>query len=154
MLLKKETEKYSKNRIFLRNLKRLEDPKQEVKLSKELCCPLKVILREALPNTVLTREGLMEDAALLACYLIATEILNHLKPTVSFTKGTKCGDLSPYSVNIPIKREVTETERELTQLELHLQEERARAREELYAETVPVAIPEEKPKNQLFSLLL
>lgn len=157
LLLQKEAEQYSKNRVFLQNLKRLEDPKQEMKLSKELCRPLTIMLREALPNTVLTREALMEDvhAALLACNLIATEILNYLKPTVSFAKDTKCGDESPYNINIPVKRKDTETERELTQLELRLQEERARAREELFAESVSTAaaMPEEKTKNQWLSLL-
>eukprot|EP00064_Thunnus_orientalis_P015715 superscaffoldBa00002967_g15772 len=162
LLLQKEAEKYSKNRVFLQNLKYLEDPKQEVKLSQELWHPLKVRLGEALPNTRLTREGLMEDveAALVACSLIATKILNHLKPTVSFAAGTKPGDETPYSINIPIKRDERQTKRELTQLELRLQEEKAQAREEVFSAeivTVPVVATEPKEKtkkkNKLFSLL-
>ncbi|KAI3358465.1 hypothetical protein L3Q82_014889, partial [Scortum barcoo] len=106
------------------------NPKQELKLSREVCWPLKDTLYEALPNTWLSREGLMEDVqiALLACSLIAAEIINCLKPTVRFAANTKPGDETPYSLNIPIPREEKEAERELTQLELHLQEQRAQER--------------------------
>ncbi len=163
LLLQKEAKKYGKNRIFLQNLKRLEEPKQEMKLSREVCQPLKVTLYQALPNTWLSREGLMEDVkiALLACSLIATEIIKYLKPTVSFAADTKPGDETPYSINIPIAREEKEAKRELTRLELRLQEERAQAREEVFfseiiTEPLTAAEPEEKPKmkrNKFFSWL-
>lgn len=105
MLLQKEAEKYSKNSVFLQNLKCLQDQKREVKLNQELYHPLKVALVEVLPNTMLTREPLIEDvqAALVACNLI---------PHRSYCElyvGTKPGDETPYSINIPIKNRANPT---------------------------------------------
>ncbi|XP_034538333.1 uncharacterized protein LOC117811941 [Notolabrus celidotus] len=136
MLLQKEAKKYRKNRIFLKHLNRLKDPKEEVKISQKLHRPIKARLREVLPNTRLKREDLMEDAqaALSACSLISSEIMNYLKPSVSFAPDTKPGDETPYSLNIPIKRESTEPGRELTQLELHAQEQQAGTREKVKTE--------------------
>ncbi|XP_034538334.1 uncharacterized protein LOC117811942 [Notolabrus celidotus] len=136
MLLQKEAKKYGKNRIFLKHLNRLKDPKEEVKISRILHRPIKARLREVLPNTRLKREDLMEDAqaALSACSLISSEIMNYLKPSVSFAPDTKPGDETPYSLNIPIKRESTEPGRELTQLELHAQEQQAGTREKVKTE--------------------
>ncbi len=56
-----------------------------MKLSQEVGLSLKVTLGEALPNTWLLREGLMEDitSPLVACGLIAVGVINHLVPTVS-----------------------------------------------------------------------
>ncbi|KAI3366022.1 hypothetical protein L3Q82_009851, partial [Scortum barcoo] len=152
----RKAKKYGKNRVFLQKLKRLEDPKQELKLSREVCWPLKDKLYKALPNTWLSREGLMEDVqiALLACSLIAAEIINCLKPTVRFAANTKPGDETPYSLNIPIPREGKEAERDLTKLELRLQEQRARAREEVFSAEIVIE-PQEptKKKNKFFSWL-
>ncbi|XP_034565804.1 uncharacterized protein LOC117831287 [Notolabrus celidotus] len=136
MLLQKEAKKYEKNRIFLKHLNRLKDPKEEVKISRKLHRPIKARLRDVLPNTRLKRDDLMEDAqaALSACSLISSEIMNYLKPSVSFAPDTKPGDETPYSLNIPIKRETTEPGRELTQLELHAQEQQAGAREKVNTE--------------------
>ncbi|XP_034542396.1 uncharacterized protein LOC117814923 [Notolabrus celidotus] len=136
MLLQKEAKKYEKNRIFLKHLNRLKDPKEEVKISRKLHRPIKARLRDVLPNTRLKRDDLMEDAqaALSACSLISSEIMNYLKPSVSFAPDTKPGDETPYSLNIPIKRETTEPGRELTQLELHAQEQQAGTREKVHTE--------------------
>ncbi|KAI3367440.1 hypothetical protein L3Q82_026294, partial [Scortum barcoo] len=134
LLLQKEAKKYGKNRVFLQNLKRLEDPKEELKLSREVCWPLKDTLYEALPNTWLSREGLMEDV--------------HRLPS-----NTKTGDETPYSLNIPIPREEKEAERELTQLELRLQEQRARAREEVFSAEIVMEPLKTTKKNKFFSWL-
>lgn len=92
----------------------------QVKLSKELSWPLKQALGKAFPYTWLSREGLMEcpQIALLACELIAAEMLEHLKPSVSFTEGTASGDDTPYTVNVPVKREGETDATPLTQLEV------------------------------------
>ncbi|CAL8307679.1 unnamed protein product [Lota lota] len=54
-----------------------------------------------------TMEGLMEDrqVALLACSLIAPEVLNNLKPSVSFSEEVQGGDNTPYSVILPVRKE-------------------------------------------------
>ncbi|XP_034567624.1 uncharacterized protein LOC117832553 [Notolabrus celidotus] len=136
MLLQKEAKKYGKNRIFLKHLNCLKDPKEEVKINRKLHRLIKARMRDVLPNTRLKRDDLMEDAqaALSACSLISSEIMNYLKPSVSFAPGTKPGDETPYSLNIPIKRETTEPGRELTQLELHAQEQQAGTREKINTE--------------------
>ncbi|XP_034540793.1 uncharacterized protein LOC117813857 [Notolabrus celidotus] len=136
MLLQKEAKKYEKNRIFLKHLNRLKDPKEEVKISQKLHRTIKARLRDVLPNTRLKRDDLMEDAqaALSACSLISSEIMNYLKPSVSFAPDTKPGDETPYSFNIPIKRETTGPGRELTQLELHAQQQQAGTREKVNTE--------------------
>ncbi|KAJ7986320.1 hypothetical protein DPEC_G00338710 [Dallia pectoralis] len=46
-----------------------------------------------------------DNQALLVVDLMVGEILAHLRPTVSFRKGTKEGDNRPYSINIPVRRE-------------------------------------------------
>ncbi|GLD57933.1 uncharacterized protein AKAME5_001009500 [Lates japonicus] len=69
--------------------------RNQTELGTELL--LKVKLDEALPNTWLCRKELMEDGkvALLACSLIATEIIKHLKSSVRFVANTKPGDETP-----------------------------------------------------------
>ncbi|KAM3859919.1 plasminogen activator, urokinase b [Diretmus argenteus] len=85
------------------------------------------------PDSVLhlaDQRGADGGSTLLACSLMATEVLKHLKPTVRFAAGAKSGDDDPYCVNIPLKREQREPERPLTLLELRLLKERQESREE------------------------
>ena len=58
---------------------------QQEKLGLQLRWVLEDRLREALPGVCLSRDGLMKDPpnTLLACSLIATEVLDHLKTSVS-----------------------------------------------------------------------
>ncbi|CAL8331518.1 unnamed protein product [Lota lota] len=114
-------------------------------------------LNVALPNTWLTREGLMQDpqVALLACSLVAKEVLNHIKPSVSFSEEVQGGDNAPYSINVPVrKQEEGDKERPLTLLEERLHKERKVSREEFL--TCPEKEPElkeVKTKNKCFSWL-
>ncbi|KAK5850087.1 hypothetical protein PBY51_014367 [Eleginops maclovinus] len=66
-----------------------------MKVIQELCQTLKRMLGKSLPNTRLTRDGLMEDVkiALAARSPIATEIINHLNPTVCFAADTNPREL-------------------------------------------------------------
>ena len=106
---------------------------QQVKLAVELRRPLRQKLNVALPNMWLTREGLMQDpqVALLACSLVAKEVLNHIRPAVSFSKEVQGGDNTPYNINVPV-RKLTEGDegRPLTLLEERLLKENKASREE------------------------
>ena len=87
----------------------------------------------ALPNMRLTMEGLMQDpqVALLACSLVEKEVLNHIKPSVSFSEEVQGGDNTPYSINIPVRKpEERDEERPLTLLEERLHQENIASREE------------------------
>ncbi|CAL8272643.1 unnamed protein product [Gadus morhua 'NCC'] len=157
LVLEKEAEAYRNNRVFKQTLERLMDPVQEVKLAVELRRPLRQKLIVALPNTWLTREGLMQDpqVALLACSLVAREVLNHIKPSVSFSAEVQGRDNTPYSINVPVRKpEEGDEERALTLLEERLHKENNASREEFLA--CPDKDPEEKEvktKKRNFSWL-
>lgn len=140
-LFQKKAIKYRNNQVFLRTLEQLSNPMYRFQLAQELSSPLKEALNQTLPHVLLSRAGLMEDAqiALFACNFIATELFNHLKSRVKFAEGSKSGDDTPYSVNIPVKREQEETDRLLTTLELRLQKERKESREEFWKVSFPRA---------------
>ncbi|KAI9542850.1 hypothetical protein NQZ68_016154 [Dissostichus eleginoides] len=76
-----------------KNLKNLIDPTKEMKVIQELCQPLEVMLRKALPNTRLTRDGLKQEVKIAACSPVDTEIINHLNPIVCFAADTKPHEL-------------------------------------------------------------
>ncbi|CAL8301753.1 unnamed protein product [Arctogadus glacialis] len=85
LLLQEEATMNQGNPGFERTLERLKDPVQEEKLGLQLRWVLEDRLKEALPGVCLSRDGLMKDPpnTLLACSLIATEVLDHLKTSVS-----------------------------------------------------------------------
>ncbi|XP_056456844.1 uncharacterized protein LOC130390754 isoform X1 [Gadus chalcogrammus] len=85
LLLQEKATMNQDNPGFERTLERLKDPLQEEKLGLQLRWVLEDRLREALPGVCLSRDGLMKDPpnTLLACSLIATEVLDHLKTSVS-----------------------------------------------------------------------
>ncbi|XP_030224876.1 uncharacterized protein LOC115552718 [Gadus morhua] len=85
LLLQEEATMNQDNPGFERTLERLKDPVQEEKLGLQLRWVLEDRLKEALPGVCLSRDGLMKDPpnTLLACSLIATVVLDHLKTSVS-----------------------------------------------------------------------
>ena len=78
----------------------------------------------------------MQDpqVALLACSLVAREVLNHIKPSVSFSAEVQGRDNTPYSINVPVRKpEEGDEERALTLLEERLHKENNASREEFLA---------------------